>query len=58
MSIIYEKCEILNDSNNKAFAREEVVENKEITEKEYIEILPYRQIKRICKIMNILYMVK
>lgn len=53
MSIIYEKCEILNDSNNKDFKREEVVENKEINEKEYVEILPYKKIKQICKIMNI-----
>ena len=53
MSIIYDKCEILNDTNNKDFKREEVVENKEINEKEYVEILPYKKIKQICKIMNI-----
>ena len=53
MSIIYDKCEILNDSNNKDFKREEVVENKEINEKEYVEILPYRKIQKISKIMNI-----
>lgn len=53
MSIIYDKCEILNDSNNKDFKRKEVVENKEINEKEYVEILPYKKIKQICKIMNI-----
>ena len=38
---------------NKDFKREEVVENKEINEKEYVEILPYKKIKQICKIMNI-----
>ena len=58
MSIIYDKCEILNDSNNKDFKREEVVENKEINEKEYVEILPYKKIKQICKIMNIDYKIK
>ena len=52
MSIIYEKCEILNDSNNKEIKREEVVEKKEINEKEYVEILPYNKIKKISKIMN------
>ena len=53
MSIIYEKCEILNDSNDKEFKRQEVVENKESNEIEYVEILPYRKIKKISKIMNI-----
>ena len=58
MSIIYEKCEILNDSNNKDFKREEVVENKEPIEKEYVEILPYKKIIQICKIMNIYCKIK
>ncbi len=53
MSIIYEKCEILNDSTNKDFKREEVVENKGTNEIEYVEILPYRKIKKISKIMDI-----
>ncbi len=55
MSILFEKCEILNDSNNKEFKRNEVIENKEPNEKEYVEILPDRKIKKICKIMNIDY---
>lgn len=58
MSILFEKCEILNDSNNKEFKRNEVIENKEPNEKEYVEILPYRKIKKICKIMNIDYKIK
>jgi len=58
MSLIYEKCEILDDFKIKEFKREEVVENKETNEKEYVEILPYRKIKQICKIVNIEYKLK
>ena len=58
MSFIYEKFDILDDLNNKEFKREEVVENKEANEKEYVEILPYKKIKQICKLMNIKYKIK
>ena len=53
MSIIYEKCEIFNDFNNKDFKREEVVESKGTNEIEYVEILSYRKIRKISEIMNI-----
>lgn len=53
MSIIYEKCEVLDAFIVKEFTREEVVKNKETNEKEYIEILPCKKIKHLCKIVNI-----
>lgn len=58
MSFVYEKFDILDDLNNKEFKREEVVENREANEKEYVEILPYKKIKQICKLMNIKYKIK
>jgi len=58
MSIVFEKYEIMEDFSEKDFKRIEVVDNKEIADKEYVEILPFNTIKKICKIMNIEYKLK
>lgn len=52
---MFEECDVLGDLSSKEFKREGVVENKETNYKEYVEILPYRKIKKICKIINIKY---
>ena len=58
MSIVFEKYEIMEDFSEKDFKRIEVVDNKEIADKEYVEILPFNTIKKICKIMNLEYKLK
>lgn len=50
MSILFEKCELLNDFNNKEFKRNEVIENKEPNEKKMLKFYQIEKLKKFVKL--------